>query len=83
VPLSSAPDGARNIVTMGWHTVMECTPSLAGCVIADGNHSFDLTRKSRELVINLPTTALSDTAVGVSNTTGGYRLTFATCSCRF
>ena len=27
----------RNIMTMGWHTVMEFTPSLIGCVIAGGN----------------------------------------------
>jgi hypothetical protein len=28
----------RNIMTMGWHTVMEFTPSLVGCVIAARNH---------------------------------------------
>jgi flavin reductase (DIM6/NTAB) family NADH-FMN oxidoreductase RutF len=70
VLVSSALDGVRNIMTMGWHTVMEFTPSLVGCVIAGGNHSFDLIRKSRECVINLPTTALTDTVVGVGNTTG-------------
>lgn len=57
-------------MTMGWHTVMEFTPSLVGCVIAGGNYSFDLVRKSRECVINLPTTALTDTVVGIGNTTG-------------
>ena len=70
VLVSSALAGARNIMTMGWHTVMEFTPSLVGCVIAGGNHSFDLIRKSRECVINLPTTALTDAVVGVGNTTG-------------
>ena len=57
-------------MTMGWHTVMEFTPSLVGCVIASGNYSFDLVRKSRECVINLPTTALTDTVIGIGNTTG-------------
>jgi flavin reductase (DIM6/NTAB) family NADH-FMN oxidoreductase RutF len=70
VLVSSALDDKRNIMTMGWHTVMEFTPSLIGCVIARGNHSFDLIRKSRECVINLPTTALTDTVVGVGNTAG-------------
>jgi flavin reductase (DIM6/NTAB) family NADH-FMN oxidoreductase RutF len=70
VLVSSAHGGARNIMTMGWHTMMEFTPSLVGCVIAASNHSFDLIRKSRECVINLPTSALTDTVVGIGNTTG-------------
>jgi flavin reductase (DIM6/NTAB) family NADH-FMN oxidoreductase RutF len=68
VLVSSALDGARNIMTTGWQTVVEFTPSLVGYVIA-GNHSFDLMRKSRECVINLPTTALTETVVEVGNTT--------------
>jgi flavin reductase (DIM6/NTAB) family NADH-FMN oxidoreductase RutF len=70
VLVSSAHGGKRNIMTMGWHTVMEFTPSLIGCVIAGGNYSFDLVRNSGECVINLPTTALTDIVVGVGNTTG-------------
>lgn len=57
-------------MTMGWHTVMEFTPSLVGCVIASSNHSFGLIRRSKECVINLPTTALTDQVVGVGNTSG-------------
>jgi flavin reductase (DIM6/NTAB) family NADH-FMN oxidoreductase RutF len=53
VMVSSALDDRRNIMTMGWHTVMEFTPSLLGCVIAGGNYSFELIRKSRECVINV------------------------------
>jgi len=59
-----------NIMTMGWHTVMEFTPSLIGCIIASGNHSFGLIRQARECVINLPTTALTDTVVGIGNISG-------------
>lgn len=70
VLVSSRWRDETNIMTMGWHTVMEFTPSLVGCVIAAGNHSFDLIRQSRECVINLPTTALTDTVVGIGNTTG-------------
>ncbi len=70
VMVSSALDDRRNIMTMGWHTMMEFTPSLIGCVIAGANYSFDLVCKSRECVINLPTTTLIDTVVGVGNTTG-------------
>jgi flavin reductase (DIM6/NTAB) family NADH-FMN oxidoreductase RutF len=70
VLVTSADAGARNIMTMGWHTVMEFTPSLVGCIIADSNHSFDLVRESGECVINVPTTALTDQVVGIGNTTG-------------
>jgi flavin reductase (DIM6/NTAB) family NADH-FMN oxidoreductase RutF len=48
----------------------EFTPSLVGCVIASRNHSFGLIRRSKECVINLPTTALTDQVVGVGNTSG-------------
>jgi flavin reductase (DIM6/NTAB) family NADH-FMN oxidoreductase RutF len=57
---------------MGWHTVMEFSPSLVGCVIASSNHSFELVRQSRECVINLPTTALLDAVVGIGTTSGLY-----------
>jgi flavin reductase (DIM6/NTAB) family NADH-FMN oxidoreductase RutF len=70
VLVSSRWKDETNIMTMGWHTVMEFTPSLIGCVIAGGNHSFELIRKSRECVINLPTTALTDTVVKIGNSSG-------------
>ncbi|HEX4077402.1 MAG TPA: flavin reductase family protein [Rhizomicrobium sp.] len=57
-------------MTMGWHTVMEFTPSLIGCVIARGNYSFDLIRRSREWVVNVPTTGLTDAVVGIGNSSG-------------
>ena len=67
---SSAHGGRTNILTMGWHSVMEFTPSLVGCVISSANHSFEMIRRSRQCVINLPTTKLTDVVVGIGNTTG-------------
>jgi hypothetical protein len=55
---------------MGWHIVMESTPSLVACMIASSNHSFGLIRKNRQCVINPPTTALTDIVVAIGNTTG-------------
>ncbi len=57
-------------MTMGWHTVMEFTPSLIGCMITAANHSYEMILRSRECVINLPTTKLTDTVVRIGNTTG-------------
>ncbi len=70
VLVSSAWRGQRNIMTMGWHTVMEFSPSLVGCIISSANHSFEMVRRSRECVINLPTTALTDQVVGIGNSSG-------------
>jgi flavin reductase (DIM6/NTAB) family NADH-FMN oxidoreductase RutF len=70
VLVSSADGQRRNIMTMGWHTVMEFTPSLVGCVIAGGNHSFDIIRATGECVINLPTSDLVDQVVGIGNISG-------------
>ena len=70
VLVSSAAGAERNVMTLGWHTVMEFTPSLVGCMIAGGNHSFGLIRRSGECVINLPTSALTDAVVGIGNCSG-------------
>ena len=55
VLVSSAWRGKTNIMTMGWHMAMEFSPSLVGCVISEANHSFELIRRSKECVINVPT----------------------------
>ncbi|HJS30660.1 MAG TPA: flavin reductase family protein [Alphaproteobacteria bacterium] len=70
VLLSSRWKGDANVMTLGWYTVMEFTPSLVGCMISNGNHSFEMIRNSRECVINLPTTALTDAVIGIGNTSG-------------
>ena len=70
VLVSSHWQGKHNVMTLGWHTVLEFSPSLVGCMISGGNHSFEMIRKSRECVINLPTTTLTDTVVRIGNTTG-------------
>jgi flavin reductase (DIM6/NTAB) family NADH-FMN oxidoreductase RutF len=77
--VSSRWKDQTNVMTMGWHTVMEFTPSLVGCVIAGGNHSFDLISNSRECVINLPTTALTDIVVRIGNTSGAEIDKFREC----
>ncbi|XYH99525.1 flavin reductase family protein [Sorangium sp. So ce1128] len=70
VLVSSAWKGETNIMTMGWHTVMEFTPSLVGCMISSGNHSFELIRRSKECVINVPTVDLAETVVRIGNCSG-------------
>ena len=70
VLVSSKLAGKTNIMTLGWHTILEFSPSLVGLMISGGNHSFEMIRKSQACVINLPTTALTDTVVRIGNTSG-------------
>jgi flavin reductase (DIM6/NTAB) family NADH-FMN oxidoreductase RutF len=70
VLVSSAHKGRTNVMTMGWHTMMEFTPALVGCVIAESNHSFDMIRKSRECVINLPAVDMAKAVVDIGNSSG-------------
>jgi len=70
VLVSSAHKGERNIMTMGWHMVMEFTPSLVGCLISSGNHSYELISRSEECVINVPTVELARTVVKIGNCSG-------------
>lgn len=70
VLVSSRCGDQTDIMTMGWHTVMEFSPSLVGCVISRANHSFGLIRRSGECVINLPTAALVDSVARIGNSSG-------------
>jgi flavin reductase (DIM6/NTAB) family NADH-FMN oxidoreductase RutF len=70
VLVSSAHGNETNIMTMGWHMMMEFQPALVGCVISSANHSFEMIRKSRQCVINLPTEELAATVVKIGNISG-------------
>src|ERR1700748_3749235 len=67
VLVSSAYKGESNIMTMGWHMIMEFQPSLIGCYIWTANHSFEMIRKSKQCVINIPTADLAAKVVKIGN----------------
>lgn len=70
VLVSSVHKGERNIMSMGWHMVMEFQPSMIGCFITSANHSYELIRQSKECVINIPEAHLLDTVIGIGNCHG-------------
>ncbi len=70
VLVSSKYKDEINIMTMGWHMVMEFSPSLIGCFIWNQNYSHDLIRKSKECVINIPTADMLNTVIGIGNCDG-------------
>lgn len=59
-----------NIMTMGWHTVLEFSPSLIGCMITASNHSFEMIKSSKECVVNIPTVDYIDEIIGIGNCSG-------------
>jgi flavin reductase (DIM6/NTAB) family NADH-FMN oxidoreductase RutF len=71
VLVTSRWKGKTDIMTMGWHMMLEFSPALFGCCISRANHSFELIRKSRQCVINVPTVDVVDTVVDIGNTHGG------------
>ncbi len=70
VLVSSAWKGEQNIMTMGWHMMLQFSPALFACFIWEQNHSFEMIRRSKQCVINLPTNDLIDTVVGIGNCSG-------------
>jgi flavin reductase (DIM6/NTAB) family NADH-FMN oxidoreductase RutF len=78
VLVSSAWKGKTNIMTMGWHMIMEFQPSLIGCYIWTENFSHDMVRRSRQCVINIPTADLGAIVVDIGNSSGRHIDKFAT-----
>lgn len=70
VMVSTSHKGIANIMTMSWHMMIEFEPPLVACVISDQNFTFDIIKKTKECVINIPDVELASKVVGVGNTTG-------------
>jgi len=68
--LSTAHKGARNVMAMSWHTMLEFEPPLVGCVVSAGDFSFTALNATRECVLNIPTAELAAEVVGCGNSTG-------------
>lgn len=70
VLVTSAWKDETNIMTLGWHMMMQFSPALFGCYIWTGNHSYELIRNSQQCVINVPTAELAAQVVAVGNCSG-------------
>jgi len=70
VMVTTTRKGKSNIMTMSWHTMMEFEPPTVGCVISNGNYSFEILKSTKECVINIPTLELAEKAVARGNTSG-------------
>ncbi|MGZ8232895.1 flavin reductase family protein [Methylobacter tundripaludum] len=88
VLVTTAREGRANIMTLSWHTMMEFEPPLVGCVISNGDFTFDSLKASKECVINIPTVELSKQVVDCGNCSGRkvdkfkeFSLTLVAASC--
>lgn len=59
-----------NVMAMSWHMMIDFDPPLVGFVMDENNHSFNVLKKTKECVINIPTVELISKVVAVGNTTG-------------
>lgn len=70
VMVTTAYQQQNNIMTMSWHTMLEFEPPLIGCVISNGDYTFDRVVATKECVIAIPTVELASKVVHVGNSSG-------------
>jgi flavin reductase (DIM6/NTAB) family NADH-FMN oxidoreductase RutF len=70
VMVTTAHEGRPNIMTMGFHMVIQHAPPLIGCVIGPWDHSYKALRATGECVIAVPTVDLARKVVDIGNCSG-------------
>jgi flavin reductase (DIM6/NTAB) family NADH-FMN oxidoreductase RutF len=78
VLLTTAHDGARNVMTMSWHMMVDFEPPLIACIVSDRDHSFVALRATKECVIAIPPVELAAKVVAIGNCSGREVDKFAT-----
>lgn len=78
VLVTTARKGRANIMAMSWHMMVDFEPPLVSFIVSDRNHSFNLLKTTKECVINIPTLAIAEQAIGCGNTSGAKIDKFAT-----
>jgi flavin reductase (DIM6/NTAB) family NADH-FMN oxidoreductase RutF len=59
-----------NVMTMGFHMVVQHAPPLIGCIIGPWDYSYKALRATEECVIAIPTVDLAKTVVDIGNCSG-------------
>lgn len=70
VLLSTMGKNKPNVMTMSWHMMIDFEPPIIGCVVSNRDFTFDILRKTKECVINIPTVEMASTVVKIGNTSG-------------
>lgn len=59
-----------NVMTMGFHMMVQHVPPLIGCVIGPWDHSYRALRETGECVLSVPRASMSATVTEIGNTSG-------------
>lgn len=59
-----------NVMPLSWLMMIDFDPPIFAMVLSNRNYSFDLLKKSKECVINIPTVEIAKKVLGCGNTTG-------------
>lgn len=59
-----------NVMPLSWLMMIDFDPPLFAMVLSNRNYSFNLLKKSKECVINIPTVEIIKKVVACGNTTG-------------
>jgi flavin reductase (DIM6/NTAB) family NADH-FMN oxidoreductase RutF len=70
VMVSTMRRGKPDVMTMSWHMMIDFEPPLIACVISNRNYTFENVKKTKELVLNIPTAELIKKTVDVGNVSG-------------
>ena len=68
--LSTAHRDQRNVMPLSWHMMVEFEPPRIAVILSEEHYSFELLRKSKECVINIPTVELAEKVVRCGNMSG-------------
>jgi len=70
VLVSTVQEGCFNLMTMGFHMVMQHDPPLLGCIIGPWDYSYKALKATGECVIAVPGVDLAKKTVDIGNCTG-------------
>lgn len=68
--VTTALKGKANVMTMGFHMMIQHDPPLIGCVIGPWDHSYKALRETGECVLAIPAVDLAKTVVDIGNCSG-------------
>jgi flavin reductase (DIM6/NTAB) family NADH-FMN oxidoreductase RutF len=70
VLVTTSHQGRSNVMTMGFHMMVQHDPPLIGCIIGSSDHSYRALRETGECVIAIPTVDLARKVVDIGNCSG-------------
>jgi flavin reductase (DIM6/NTAB) family NADH-FMN oxidoreductase RutF len=70
VLISSSRQGKPNVMTIAWLTPLDFEPPIIGCCIGDHSYTFQVVKKTKEFVINIPAARLKKKVIACGSVSG-------------